>query len=214
MPSVGNWLEHQSRWHRLRALGESSYVKASVLMPAFGYLLIISDKIQQFLTVRHDWWLSSFPLWRIWMLFYGSFFLAAGSILFSIFCKREIKQYESSFDMATAERNHVAYQQLTETLREEIMHLRENATRWEACLHPGPPLHVENRHLGLPSQDFESAMLIYKWNFFDVSKPTIRIIVLMLFSAGLILLAIPAAVTLLQVTWLFIEHALAAPAAT
>jgi hypothetical protein len=99
------WLELQSRWHQLRVLGESNYVKASVLMPAFGYLLIISEKVQQYLTVKHDWWLSSFPLWRVWMLFYGSFFLAAGSILFSLFCKPEIKYYGSAFEMATAERN-------------------------------------------------------------------------------------------------------------
>jgi hypothetical protein len=200
------WLERQSRWHRLRALGESNYVKASVLMPAFGYLLIISDRIQQYLTVRHDWWLSSFPLWRVWMLFYGSFFLAAGSILFSLFCKREIKQYESPFDMATAEKEHVHYQRITLPLRDEIIQLHGRASQWEKSLHPGPQLDVEHNHLGLSDQDFPSAMLIYKWNLFDVGKPRLGIFILMLFCVGLLLLAVPAAVTLLQVTWLAIRH--------
>lgn len=43
---------------------------------------------------------------RIWLLFYGSFFLAAATILYSIFCPLEVKRYSRAFEMADGEAKH------------------------------------------------------------------------------------------------------------
>jgi ADP-dependent phosphofructokinase/glucokinase len=40
------WFEEHARWSRLRAMGNSGIVKSSVLMPAFGYLLLLNDNVQ------------------------------------------------------------------------------------------------------------------------------------------------------------------------
>src|SRR5262249_3999128 len=86
---VLTWLEERSRWSKLRVLGQSSLVRASVLTPVFGYLLLLNDNVRQFLTVQFDagglfHYLPS--MWRVWMLYYGSFSLAIGSILFGWRC--------------------------------------------------------------------------------------------------------------------------------
>src|SRR5262249_15550840 len=104
---VLTWLEERSRWSKLRVLGQSSLVRASVLTPVFGYLLLLNDNVRQFLTIQFDagglfHYLP--PMWRVWMLYYGSFSLAIGSIFFSWRCPAYIKQYATAFQMADGER--------------------------------------------------------------------------------------------------------------
>ena len=114
------WLEAQSRWSKLRVLGQSNMVRASVLMPVFGYLLLFNEKARQFLTIFYDanGVFRHFPsMWRVWMLYYGSFSLAIGSLLFAFLCPICIKQYWSAFAMVDAERNNrVAHLQTREQL--------------------------------------------------------------------------------------------------
>src|SRR5262245_55147275 len=96
------WLAFHSLWHRLKNLGDSNLVKASVLMPAFGYMLLLNEDVHQYLIIKYDGWLLNYlpSTWRIWLLFYGSFFLAIASILYSICCPREIKLYRSAYEMS------------------------------------------------------------------------------------------------------------------
>lgn len=103
-----DWLERHSRWNQLKALGSSNLVRASVLMPAFGYMLLLNQQAHQYLTIKYDGWLLNYlpNVWRIWLLFYGSFFLAAATILYSAFCPQEVKRYMSAFEMADAEAKH------------------------------------------------------------------------------------------------------------
>lgn len=51
------WLELHSRWSVLRTLGGSNLVKASILMPAFGYILLLNENFHQYLTIKYDAWL-------------------------------------------------------------------------------------------------------------------------------------------------------------
>jgi hypothetical protein len=44
-------LEKLSRWKNLKVLGGSNLVRISVLMPAFGYMLLLNENIQQYLTI-------------------------------------------------------------------------------------------------------------------------------------------------------------------
>jgi hypothetical protein len=132
------------------------------------------------------------------MLFYGTFFIAIGSILFSTNCAPEIKRYMSAYDMATAERNHIAAQNQTPTARAELKELYEGITAWEARLFP--PLNFDHTTFGLPSSDFESQILIFRWTVLDRRRPRVRVTVLALFAIGSVLVAFPALVTFVQVT--------------
>jgi hypothetical protein len=72
--SIIDWLEGRSRWSKLGELGQSNLVRSSVLMPPFGYLLLLNDQFHSFLVVKSDsdWLLRYLPsLWRLWPLFYG-----------------------------------------------------------------------------------------------------------------------------------------------
>jgi hypothetical protein len=111
-----DWLEEHSRWSHLKTLGSSNLVRASVLMPAFGYMLLLNENVHQYLTIKYDGWLLEYlpNVWRIWFLFYGSFLLAVATILYTVYCPREIKQYANEFDMAETEaKHHISSKQAT-----------------------------------------------------------------------------------------------------
>jgi hypothetical protein len=54
MDSTCRWLETRSRWSKLRELGRFRLVRASVLMPVFGYLLVLNENVHQYLTIQYD----------------------------------------------------------------------------------------------------------------------------------------------------------------
>jgi hypothetical protein len=200
--TIRSWFEERSRWSNLRAIGESGLVKASVLMPAFGYLLLLNENVHQFLLLKYDGVLLHFlhlpPLWRVWLLFYGTFFLALGSILFSVCCPREIKRYGSAYDMATAERTHIAQQHQGQKARSALRNLYVGISKWEQKLFPR--LDFDHPTFNLPTSDAESQIAIFQWRALDLRWPWRRIAVFILFRAGLFLIAVPAIVTFLQVT--------------
>jgi uncharacterized coiled-coil protein SlyX len=202
-----NWLECHSRWHQLRALGSSNLVRASVLMPAFGYILLLNDNVHQYLTVKFDGWLLDrlhLPgIWRIWLLFYGSFSLAAATILYSSMCPDEIKRYASAFEMADGETEHQLNLNQFEQVQNNLKRLYEKLSRWEkSVLDPSKPaFHLNQRDIGNPKAAL-SVYLVQQWTIKNLQRRTLRIFIYALFAVGLGLLAIPAILTFLQVTWL------------
>jgi hypothetical protein len=210
-----SWLETRSRWSELRDLGQSNLVKASVLMPVFGYLLLLSEHVHYYL-YDTNWPFGHLPsMWRVWMLFYGSFLLAMGSILFAWCCPVEIKRYASAYSLADTERPHLTAQNQTQQIADKLAALYAGMSRWESSLFLRPRVRPDLPNLGagtspeLQTGDQWSLGLIHIWEVKDIERPTLRILILSLFRTGLSLVAIPAAFTVMQVTLLLGKHLLA-----
>ena len=213
------WLETSSRWSELRDLGQSNLVRASLLMPVFGYLLLLNEHVHDYLTIRYDgdWPFNRLPsIWRVWMLFYGSFLLAMGSIVFAWRCPVEIKRYASAFSLVDTERNHfTAHHNETEKIADKLKLLYGNMSRWERSLFLRPRLKPDLPSLGagtspdLQTGDQWGLGLIHIWEINNVKRPTLRIVIYVLFRVGILLLAIPAAFTFLQVTMVLARHLMA-----
>jgi hypothetical protein len=151
MGKVVDWLESRSRWSKLRELGQSNLVRSSVLMPAFGYLLLLNEHIHSFLVIQYDagWPFNYLPsLWRLWLLFYSTFLLAIGSLLFSWRCPSEIKQYASPYALVDAERPHITANQLTHLITANLAKLYGGMSQWESSLFKMPRLKPEMPNLG------------------------------------------------------------------
>jgi hypothetical protein len=218
MDSICTWLEARSRWSKLRELGQSSLVRSSVLMPIFGYLLLLNENVHHYLTIQYDagWPFNYLPtMWRVWMLFYGSFLLAMGSTLFAWWCPTEIKQYASPFSLVDAERPHLTAHSQTQQIADRLKTLYSRMSPWESTIFALPRLKPDLPNLGagtspdLRTSDQWGLGLIHIWTVNDIKHPTWRIIILFLFRAGLVLLAIPAGFTFLQVTLLLVKRLLA-----
>jgi hypothetical protein len=158
------WLEEHSRWNQLRTLGDSNLVNASVLMPAFGYMLLLNDNVHQYLTIKYDGWLLHHlpSIWRIWLLFYGSFFLAIATILYSIYCPSQVKRYASRFAMADAEREHHMRLGQETLVRELLGDARDRMTKIQIEAVPAFDVGDENpNYLGTDPLARISNMLIW-----------------------------------------------------
>jgi hypothetical protein len=213
MITIANWIEARSRWSQLRQLGNSNLVRASVLMPAFGYMLLLNENIHQYLTVKYDSWLLTrlhLPnLWRIWLLFYGSFSLATATILYSVFCPEEVKRYNSSFEMADEETDHQINLGQFEIVQDALRGFYSRLSAWEQMISPQKP-----RSLEMPLSDLSnrrsamSVYLIHQWTLKNLKRPRLRSLIFLLFALGLILVGVPAVLTFVQVTWLAVSHLL------
>jgi hypothetical protein len=209
--SIGNWIEARSRWGQLRQLGSSNLVRASVLMPAFGYMLLLNENVHQYLTIRYDGWLLSWlhlpNVWRIWLLFYGSFCLAAATILYSLFCPVEVKRYISSFEMADREASHQLDLGQFDPVRDTVKKMYGELSSWERSIVPSRPRVPLDVPDGMASRlSALSVILIHQWTLRNFQRPRLRCFVFLLYAAGLSLVGIPAVLTFVQVSWLGLER--------
>jgi hypothetical protein len=204
-----DWLELNSRWNRLKALGSSNLVRASVLMPAFGYMLLLNDQVHQYLTIKYDGWLLKYlpNVWRIWLLFYGSFFLAIATILYSAVCPRVIKLYSSGYAMADTEARHELNMNQALIVQHRVREIYLSMPRWMLPYFDmdGMNTDVDARHYADP-EGYLSKFLLLEWAMRDVWHRGLRIFLLLLYAIGLALIGIPAAFTFLQVTWIPINE--------
>lgn len=205
------WLEGHARWSALRSLGSSNLVKASVLMPAFGYMLLLNENVHQYLTIKYDGKLLDYlpAMWRVWLLFYGSFFLAFATILYTTYCPAIVKRYASPYERADAETEYLHRLGSIKGLKDELKKVYDTAATSERPLFTLKPLNLTTNYLGESEQlRFISNALIHLWLISNNRRPNLRISILALFSVGLLLIAIPAVLTFLQVTVLAIKRLL------
>jgi hypothetical protein len=204
-----DWLEGHSRWNQLKALGSSNLVRASVLMPAFAYMLLLNEQVHQYLTIKYDGWLLKYlpSVWRIWLLFYGSFFLAAGTILYSAFCPAEIKRYSSAFEMADAEARHHCNMNETSLVQHETRQIYLQIPRWMRAYFDMEGMNHEADVSTFSNPEaYLSKFLILRWLIQDMQRRGLRISLYLLFAIGLSLITIPAAFTFLQVTSIALRY--------
>jgi hypothetical protein len=188
-------------------------------MPVAGYLLLLNEQVQNFLAIHHQfealWPFNHLPnLWRLWLLFYGSFSLAIGSILFSWKCPVEVKRYPAPFDLAEATRNYFSHTGLARAEIAQKLHLLYGGmSKWENSVFEMPRLKTDQVNLGASTASEELNTgdpwgfgQIQIWSINNLRRPIWRIIIFALFWAGLLMVGFPAAVTFLQVTVVAAKH--------
>jgi hypothetical protein len=129
-------LNEWSRWDSLRKLGSSPLVRSSLAFAAAGYLLLWNAKFQDYLTIKFDTHLSPWPLWRIWMVYYGGFCLAVATGLYSCFCPKPIKDHATAFDLAQSECRHIVVMGIGPKYLADVEELEARCTPAERALWP------------------------------------------------------------------------------
>lgn len=200
-------LEERSRWAELRELGNSGIVKSSILMPVFGYMLLLNEKVHQYLTVMFDHpWLPA--TWRIWMVFYGTFAIAIGSALYSWRAPEKIKRYGSPVDMIATEPSYHWPAGNYKRLRHHVEKLRDELPGWQKSL---PQLRDYKDHSGTPNtepeaRDWLTEFISQWWEIENLRWRAVRIIIFVLFRIGFVLVIIPSAYTFIQVTVVGVKY--------
>src|SRR5882724_1728805 len=204
-----DWLDEHSRWSKLKTLGSSNLVRASVLMPAFGYMLLLNENVHQYLTIKYDGWLLNFlpNVWRIWLLFYGSFFLAAATILYTMFCPPEVKAYQNGYAMAELEAKHYLNMNEAQLIQNRVKWLYDNMPRWMFSYFDSSGLNFKTSLTGFTNPTgYLSQFFIHQWMILDMWHRGLRCGLYVLYVIGLALIAVPAIFTFLQVTWIPVKR--------
>jgi hypothetical protein len=178
-------------------------------MPAFGYMLLLNENVHQFLTVRYDGWLLNYlpNIWRIWLLFYDSFFLASATILYSIFCPLEVKSYTSGFAMAEHEAKYRFALREADNVAAEVKYLYQHMPLWMVSYFSSDELHFgSNMYERSDTIGHLSKYFVHRWMILNMWHRGIRGCLYVLYAIGLALVALPAAFTFLQVSGIAVKR--------
>ena len=96
LKKLGNWYWHRTRWFSLSAVGETAWVKASVVMPIFGYLIVLNAELLQYAEIDSRFRiLASENPWRLLCIYFGSMFVGIGSGIYQA-CRPDTTKYGSA----------------------------------------------------------------------------------------------------------------------
>lgn len=86
------WLSAKLRWSSLAKIGSTPAMRLTALVPLIGTLLVFNREIEQLIAwpefFRQDF--GAAPRGNLYFTYFGLCSLGFGSILFSVFCPREI----------------------------------------------------------------------------------------------------------------------------
>jgi hypothetical protein len=182
---------------------------SSLLFAAAGYLLLWNEKFQDFLRIKFDTHYSPWPLWRIWMIYYGATCVAVATGLYSYFCPKAIKDHATAFEVARNEAQHLAMMGLGHTYLNDVKMLEANCTVAERKLWP-PDRPKDDFILQMRGREEEppalASLIVYAWRVYNIKHPRLRLFIRFMYSLGFVLLAIPAIWTFVQVTHFALRH--------
>lgn len=97
---------HQVRqlclWTNLRSAGNSSLVKATLLIPLLGYLVVFNENFLHFIQISKELVGMGTPNsggpipFRLMATYFGLCFIAVGSALYNVFCPQEIRRHATA----------------------------------------------------------------------------------------------------------------------
>jgi len=212
------WIERQARWSSLRGYGNSPIIRTTVLMPVVGYLILLNERISDWLRVHAAWLPEGTgydPGMNIFFLFYGTIFLGVGSFLFSVFCHPRIKKYESDVDFISAARSYYEIRAHLEPLTYDLKVFDKEMAPWQYRLPEFNGMRqyfqitTKGREQDFPAEFYKDIsqlfgdltnILKWHWHALDVHRRAVRITVYVLFVLGSFCVAVPAVVTFWRVT--------------
>jgi hypothetical protein len=189
-------IDHRSRWSVLRRLGNSTVAKATIAVPLIGYLLLFNGEIVKFLSLHTDFCrpANCGPSLRLLLLYLGCCSIAIGAALYGMKCPALIKKYDSAAAFFEAEkayfcqpRNRDYLLKLIE-LGTEAEPLNQNASNFN---YSGERRDVDPNSLADPMGEL--------YRLLNVSHPRIRLVALISYCLGILILLVPTVMTFIQV---------------
>jgi hypothetical protein len=182
-------------WSSVRAIGNSVYVRLTVLIPLIGYLIIFNANVVHYLQLAKEFvGLQNQPesavSTRLLLIYFGLTSLAGGSAIYSLFCPWQVRHYGTSAAYVGGEREHIGdfgMEEIEDLLRNSKYQDRYKRIRDRYERIGGPPLGPEQK------AEVDKGILHLHFKHLDSSFPTARWLAFVTFVIGLACLAIPSA---------------------
>ncbi len=196
---IAEFLDHRSRWSVLRRLGNSPVAKATIAVPLVGYLLLFNAEIVRLLSLHTDFCQpgNCSPALRLLLLYLGSCLVAVGAALYAMRCPALIKKYDSAAAFFDAEKDYFSQPRN----HDYLLKLIKLGTEAEPLAHDAAKFdYKESRHID-PSRLADPMGELYR--ILNVSHFGSRLVALVAYCIGVILLLLPTAMTFIQVMTAF-----------
>lgn len=173
-------------WADLRGVGNSAPVRASIVVPVIGYLIILNSTLADYLKLHGvEWVHQPAGVWdRLWavklyLVYFGLMFLGIGAAIYQWKCPPFIKKYSNWADYVAGVEPYTELSQI-DALAEIV----------------GIPLEIHDfRRQG------DELKFLLRAHYAQMSSyyPRWRLAEALLFGAGFLLLAIPSGMTAVRV---------------
>lgn len=174
------------RWADLRSVGNSSAVRAAIIVPVIGYLIILNSTIADYLKLHGiEWGQDSHQFWdRLWsfklyLIYYGLMLLGAGSIVYQWKCPHFVKKYENWAEYVAGVARHTDGGQI------DVLHKLVGRD--------------ETFGYGMSGEEQILYYLRRHYNQMSSYSAAWRLLTTFLFAWGFVLLAIPSVMTAVRV---------------
>lgn len=184
-------------WSSLKGIMSSKFARLTVIVPIIGWILVYNDNLILFLEEALGKDLPNEFGWKVYIFYVGLFGISISSILYAVFCPREVHKHSSDVDYVKHSRL-IFTENYEKTISQSIGR--------EALVWGDPPEDFRNKKtkkfplVRKHSENEEDIIdtLLADYNRRNSSWPIIRLAALLVFSVGAILTSIP---TLSTVHW-------------
>jgi len=182
-----------SKWNMLRVIGGSTLGKAAIAFPVLGYLILFNDYAFAYLRIHSSFCLDCSVSPRLYALYIGGFFIAVGSLLFSIYCPQVIDRHANAHDFFESEKDYYHTLEHRIFLINHIIGLVINSYIAPEYMYP-----ARSEQEMMYATDL-SELMGQHYFLQNRTKRALRITIFWLYVAGFICLLIPTAMTFCQV---------------
>ncbi len=117
------------KWDRLQALSRQGVVKATIIMPVVGYLILFNARLQTDLQLSETFVYSadSFSVARLYFLYFGLAAMGVASLWFQLRCPPVIKAHGSAYEFINQEERAASKFHMEKMLEWVIRHDHERS---------------------------------------------------------------------------------------
>ncbi|WP_407158850.1 hypothetical protein [Bradyrhizobium sp. STM 3557] len=186
---VSEW----SKWNRLGVIGGSALGKAAIAFPVLGYLILFNDYAVAYLKIHSSFCLDCSVSPRLYALYIGGFFIAVGSLLYTMFCPQVVDRHANAHDFYESEKDYYDTAQHRLFLINHIIALSINSYIAAEYMYPARSAEEMMKQTDL------SELMGQHYFLQNRSMRWLRIAILWFYLVGFIFLLIPTAMTFFQV---------------
>ena len=202
----------------LAHLGNLTAVRLTILIPLVGYLIIFNANVVKYLDLAKEFvgisshHFDSGVSAKLLLIYFGLCALAAGSVVFSIWCPTEVKHYgTSAADVGADGRNigDFAFEPIETTLRKSVTYAKEYKRirdRYEPRLQSTDyTVEHQREDVAEAKAQINNGILHLYFAYLDNTHPILRLLAAIFFAIGFAALAVPSVQVFLRVTYLLIS---------
>ena len=213
------FLSKLSKWENLRTVGKSKIVSFTILVPFVGYLILFNNELVTYLELYKDVLGiesgkpdDSFS--RLYFLYLGLSTIGVSSALFSIFCPQQIKNNNTVHEFIDSEmkivthlrldgmknlfnRKHSSYSEVNDQYKNYNDSDEEILKTYPELI--GAGVELKGKKVAELKELSAKCILDLVWSYHLNSFRGLRILILLVYTAGFTLILIPSGQVFLKV---------------